>query len=63
MNVIPTESAMPFPHEPIPPELLAWVQQTFDPAEFINEVREIESTGGQSFESLIKEVETIIRTQ
>ena len=51
----------PFPREPIPPELLAWARQTFDVQEFLEGVREIEATGGQTFESLIAEVEAQVR--
>jgi len=47
----------PLRPEPIPPELLAWARQTFDVQEFLEGVREIEATGGQTFESLIAEVE------
>lgn len=47
---------------PTPPELLAWAQQTFDAQEFLEGVREIEATGGRTFESLIAEVEAVVRT-
>jgi hypothetical protein len=46
---------------PVSPELLAWAQQTFDAREFLDGVREIEATGGRTFESLIAEVETVVR--
>ena len=61
MNTPPTESPEPFPREPIPPELLAWAQQTFDVQEYLDGVREIEATGGRTFESLIAEVEAEVR--
>ncbi len=61
MNSTPTESPEPFPREPIPPELLAWAQQTFDVQEYLEGVREIEATGGRTFESLIAEVEAEVR--
>lgn len=61
MHSTPTESPKPFPHEPIPPDLLAWAQQTFDAQEYLEGVREIEATGGQSFEALIAEVEVLVR--
>ena len=48
------------PPEPIPPELLAWARQTFDAQEFLDGVREIEATGGRSFESLIAAVEDLV---
>ena len=54
----PAETPAPVP---IPPELLAWAQQTFDPQEFMEGVREIEATGGRTFESLIAEVEAVVR--
>ena len=57
MHTTPTEPREPFPQVPIPPELLAWARQTFDSQEFLQEVREIEATGGRTFESLIAEVE------
>lgn len=62
MHTTPTDSPEPFPREPIPPELLAWAQQTFDTQEFLEGVREIKATGGRTFESLIAEVETLLRT-
>lgn len=46
---------------PVPPELLAWARQTFDAQQFLEEVREIEATGGRTFESLIAEVEAVVR--
>jgi len=57
VNQRQTESLAPFPQEPIPPELLAWARQTFDQQEFLEEVEEIEASGGRTFESLIAEVE------
>jgi len=51
---------MPTP-TPVPPELLAWARQTFDAQEFLEGVREIEATGGRTFESLIAEVEAQVR--
>jgi hypothetical protein len=47
----------PFPHEPVPPDLLAWARQTFDVQEYLDGVRDIESTGGHTLESFIAEVE------
>jgi hypothetical protein len=54
----PAESPVP---TPIPPELLAWARQTFDAKEFLEGVREIEATGGESLESFIAEVEAAVR--
>ncbi|HEX3149280.1 MAG TPA: hypothetical protein VHR66_14495 [Gemmataceae bacterium] len=56
-NAKRTENAAPFPVVPVPPELFAWAQQTFDMDEFMKEVREIEETGGVTFESFIAEIE------
>jgi hypothetical protein len=61
MHIPPTESPEPISPAPVPPELLAWAQQTFDVEEFLDGVREIEATGGRSFESLIAEVEALVR--
>ena len=55
---LPTTSPAPVP---TPPELLAWAQQTFDAKEFLEGVREIEVTGGRTFESLIAAVEAVVR--
>ena len=50
-----------WPSEPILPALLAWARQTFDVQEFLEGVREIEATGGRTFESLFAEVEAQVR--
>lgn len=57
---LPADAPVPAPI-PIPPELLAWARQTFDAKEFLEGVREIEATGGHTFESLIAEVEAVVR--
>lgn len=46
---------------PVPSELLAWARQTFDAQEFLEGVREIETAGGRTFESLIAEVEAVVQ--
>jgi hypothetical protein len=56
------QGAVPPAPSPVPPELLAWAQQTFDAQEFLAGVREIEATGGRTFESLIAEVEAVVRS-
>jgi hypothetical protein len=61
MHTPPIEPRQPISPEPVPPELLAWARQTFDVQEFMDGVREIEATGGRSFESLIAEVEALVR--
>lgn len=57
----PTDPLEPPAREPVPPDLLAWAQQTLDVEAFLQEVREMEATGGCSFESLIAEVEARVR--
>jgi hypothetical protein len=61
MTPTPTEPTEPFPREPVPPELLAWAQQTFDAQEYLDGVREIEAGRGRTFESLIAEAEARAR--
>ncbi len=56
----PSDTGRPVP-VPVPPELLAFARQTFDMKEYLEGVREIQETGGHSFESLIAEVETRVR--
>ncbi len=45
------------PIEPIPPELLEWARRTFDEEEFRAGLREIEETGGLTFEELMRGLE------
>jgi hypothetical protein len=52
----------PFPREAIPPEIVAWARQTFDEAEFLARVREIEATGGLQLEDFIAELEARARS-
>jgi hypothetical protein len=47
----------PFPRERIPPEILEWARQTFDEAEFLAHIREVEATGGLRLEDFIAELE------
>ncbi len=56
----PANTPEPIRPEPIPPELLAWARQTFDKREYLDGVREIEATGGRSFDALVKAVESRI---
>ena len=51
----------PFPREKVPPEILEWARQTFDEAEFLAHVREIEATGGLRLEDFIAELEARAR--
>lgn len=55
------ELATPAPVQPVPPELLAWAQQTFDAKEYLEGVKQIEAGQSRTFESLIAEVETRVR--
>jgi hypothetical protein len=57
MNSEPMDQPSLWPREPISPDLLAWLQQTFDMDEFQTQMREIESTGGLSLEDFLPDVE------
>jgi hypothetical protein len=57
MKPDPFNPSEPFPRERIPPEILAWVRQTLDEAEFLAHLREIEATGGVQLEDFIAELE------
>ena len=63
MKPDPSNPAEPFPREAIPPEMLAWARQTFDEAEFLADIREIEATGGVRLEDFITEVEARARSR
>ncbi len=63
MKPDPPNSPEPFPQETIPPEILAWARQTFDEAEFLAAIREIEVTGGVHLEDFLTELEARARTQ
>ena len=45
---------------PGPARFVSLARQTFDAQEFMDGVREIEATGGRTFESLIAEVEAAL---
>jgi hypothetical protein len=47
----------PFPRERVPPDILEWARQTFDEAEFLAHVREVEATGSLRLEDFIAELE------
>jgi hypothetical protein len=54
----------PFPRERIPPEILEWARQTFDEAEFLAHIREIEATGGGlRLEDFLAELEARARSK
>ncbi len=63
MKPNPSDQSEPFPREKIPPELLEWARQTFDEAEFLAQVREIEATGGVRLEDFITELEARARSR
>ncbi len=41
------------------PDVLAWARQTFNEAEFLAALREVEQGGGHRFENFIDEIERI----
>ena len=47
----------PFPVEPISPDVLAWARQTLDIPDLLEQIREIQVTGGHSLESVIREIQ------
>jgi hypothetical protein len=53
----------PFPRKSIPPEIVEWARQTFDEAQFLAQVQEIEATGGLRLEDFIAEVEARARSK
>lgn len=55
-----TPPVPPFEIYPVPPELLAFAQQTLNMEELMEDIREIEAGRGVSFETLIAEVEAIL---
>ncbi len=63
MKPDPSNHSEPFPRETIPPEILEWARQTFDEAEFLTHVREIEVTGGLRLEDFIAELEARARSK
>jgi hypothetical protein len=56
----PNQSEL-FPRDTVPPEIVEWARQTFDQAEFLAQVREIEATGGLQLEDFIAELEARAR--
>jgi hypothetical protein len=63
MRSDPSNQSEPFPREKVPPEILEWARQTFDEADFVNQMREIEAGGGLSLEDFIAEVEARARSR
>jgi hypothetical protein len=53
----------PFARERIPPEILEWARQTFDEAEFLAHVREIDAMGGLRLEDFLAELEARARSR
>ena len=52
MNPGPPNPSEPFPRETFPPEIVEWARQTFDEAEFLAGIREIEASGGLQLEDM-----------
>lgn len=63
MKPDPSPHAEPSPRERLPPEILEWARQTFDEAEFLAHVREIEAMGGLRLEDFIVELEARARSK
>ena len=63
MKPEPSNAPDPVPREPIPPEILEWARQTFDEAEFLAHVREVEATGGLRLEDFIAELDARARSR
>ena len=63
MTPLPVGQAGPFPVTPVPPELLAWAQQTLDADAFAAEVQAVEASGGVPFEAVIAAVEAAVRDE
>ncbi len=57
MNSDQTNQSETYPREKVPLEILEWARQTFDEAEFMAQVQEIEATGGVRLEDFIAELE------
>jgi hypothetical protein len=59
----PNQSNQPEPshREKVPGEIVEWARQTFDEEEFLEQVREIETTGGVALEEFIAELEARAR--
>lgn len=52
----PIRPQIPFDIEPLPGDLLARARQTLDVADFQKQVRQIESSGEHTLESVIREI-------
>jgi len=63
MTPDPSNPPEPFPRESIPPEILAWARQTFDEEEFLQQIHEIEASGGLRLEDFIAELEKRARSR
>lgn len=66
MHPVPSETPESSPRELVPHShtpalLLEWARQTFDEREYLEGVRQIEATGGVSFEAAIAEIEACVR--
>jgi hypothetical protein len=45
---------------PTPPEMIEWIRQTFDEAEYLAAAREVEQSGGVRFEDFIGDIERTV---
>ena len=45
------------------PEMLKHLRETFDEAEFLAQVQEVEATGGLHFEDFIAEIESMAKSE
>ncbi len=61
MQPNPSNQPEPSRHEKVPAEIVEWARQTFDEDEFLEQVREIETTGGVGLEAFIAELEARAR--
>ncbi len=55
----PTPEKRPEPM-PVPPDLLAWAQQTFNMEEYLAGVADIKAGNGKTFEEVIAKVQQIM---
>ncbi len=59
INPPPPPEAASWVIEPVPPEIAEHFRRTFNEAEYLAEVREVEKTGGVNVAELLAEVERI----
>ena len=54
-----TSPQIPFAVEAVPADLLAWARQTLDKTDFLEQMRQVEVSGGCSLESFVDELERL----